>query len=168
MSKPITHAESSARRYGGVAADYLPIHDFMDSSKSALPTPSLRALMAKLASASATPPTAFPTASPTAAQLVLRSPLSSPLRARKSNLCGTIATSAPRIKEKTVAKKKKLALDDIKKLVLADLAKQYEKDVAKVKKAKTGPELDSMTCCLNLSVKTNRALDTFFCEEDDL
>lgn len=36
MSKPVVHAESSARRYGGVAEDYLPIHDFMDSSKGAI------------------------------------------------------------------------------------------------------------------------------------
>ena len=36
MSKPITHAESSARRHGGVADDYIDIHDFMDSSKQAL------------------------------------------------------------------------------------------------------------------------------------
>lgn len=35
MSKPIRHAISSAKQFGGVAEDYLPIHDFMDSSKSA-------------------------------------------------------------------------------------------------------------------------------------
>lgn len=34
--KPIEHAKSSALRYGGVAEDYLPIHDFMDSTKSAV------------------------------------------------------------------------------------------------------------------------------------
>lgn len=36
MSKPLIHAESSVRRYGGSVEDYLPIHDFMDSSKAAL------------------------------------------------------------------------------------------------------------------------------------
>lgn len=44
MSKSITHAASSARRYGGVAEDYLAIHDFMDSSKSALADNRHRAL----------------------------------------------------------------------------------------------------------------------------
>lgn len=34
MAKPITHAELSAKRFGGKFEDYLPIHDFMDSSKS--------------------------------------------------------------------------------------------------------------------------------------
>lgn len=34
--KPILHAQSSAKRYGGKAEDYLPIHDFMDSTKSAV------------------------------------------------------------------------------------------------------------------------------------
>lgn len=32
--KPWKHAESSARRWGGKPAEYLPIHDFLDSSKS--------------------------------------------------------------------------------------------------------------------------------------
>lgn len=32
--KPIIHAESSARKWGGSPDDYLEIHDFMDSSKS--------------------------------------------------------------------------------------------------------------------------------------
>lgn len=36
MSKPIIHAQSSARRYGGIPEDYLPIHQFMDSSKGAI------------------------------------------------------------------------------------------------------------------------------------
>ena len=35
--KPWLHAKSSARRYGGEAADYLDIHDFMDSTKAAVP-----------------------------------------------------------------------------------------------------------------------------------
>lgn len=34
LVKPYLHAKSSAKKYGGVPADYLPIHDFMDSSKA--------------------------------------------------------------------------------------------------------------------------------------
>jgi len=34
MSKPIIHAKSSVRKWGGIVEDYLPIHNFMDSSKS--------------------------------------------------------------------------------------------------------------------------------------
>lgn len=34
--KPYEHAESSARRFGGKAEDYMPIHQLMDSSKSAV------------------------------------------------------------------------------------------------------------------------------------
>lgn len=33
--KPLTHAKSSARKFGGQPSDYLPLHDFLDSSKSA-------------------------------------------------------------------------------------------------------------------------------------
>lgn len=40
----MTHAQSSARRYGGTPEDYLPIHDLMDSSKSAFPDNRHRAL----------------------------------------------------------------------------------------------------------------------------
>jgi hypothetical protein len=36
MSKPMIHAKSSARKWGGKPEDYLPIHDFMDSSKGAV------------------------------------------------------------------------------------------------------------------------------------
>lgn len=36
MSKPYIHAQSSARRYGGVPEDYLDIHNLMDSSKGAI------------------------------------------------------------------------------------------------------------------------------------
>lgn len=36
MAKPYTHAVSSAKRFGGVPEDYLAVHDFLDSSKSAL------------------------------------------------------------------------------------------------------------------------------------
>lgn len=35
MSKPMIHAEQSAKRLGGAREDYIEIHDFMDSSKSA-------------------------------------------------------------------------------------------------------------------------------------
>lgn len=44
MAKPYTHAVSSARRFGGVPEDYLPIHEFMDSSKIALADNRHRAL----------------------------------------------------------------------------------------------------------------------------
>lgn len=42
--KPLIHAKSSVKRYGGKAEDYLPIHDFMDWSKSALPDVRHRAI----------------------------------------------------------------------------------------------------------------------------
>jgi hypothetical protein len=35
VAKPLVHAESSVRRWGGTAEDYLPIHERMDSTKSA-------------------------------------------------------------------------------------------------------------------------------------
>ena len=44
MAKPWIHAESSARRWGGKPQDYIEIHDFMDSSKSAFPDNRHRAL----------------------------------------------------------------------------------------------------------------------------
>lgn len=44
MAKPYIHAESSARKYGGNAADYLDIHNLMDSSKSAIADNRHRAL----------------------------------------------------------------------------------------------------------------------------
>ena len=44
MSKPIYHAMSSVKKYGGSVEDYLPIHNLMDSSKSALPDNRHRAL----------------------------------------------------------------------------------------------------------------------------
>ena len=34
MAKPFIHAKSSAKRFGGLPADYEEIHDFMDSSKA--------------------------------------------------------------------------------------------------------------------------------------
>jgi hypothetical protein len=33
--KPYIHAKNSVRRYGGTIEDYLPIHDWFDSTKSA-------------------------------------------------------------------------------------------------------------------------------------
>lgn len=42
--KPMYHAESSARRFGGNPEAYLPIHDLMDSSKGAMPDNRHRAL----------------------------------------------------------------------------------------------------------------------------
>jgi hypothetical protein len=44
MSKPIFHAISSAKRFGGVPDDYIEIHNFMDSSKGAIPDNRHRAL----------------------------------------------------------------------------------------------------------------------------
>lgn len=44
MAHPLTHAKSSARRFGGEPEDYLAIHDFMDSSKIAFPDNRHRAL----------------------------------------------------------------------------------------------------------------------------
>lgn len=44
MSKPYIHAVSSAKRWGGQPDDYLPIHDFMDSSKGAIADNRHRAL----------------------------------------------------------------------------------------------------------------------------
>lgn len=44
MAHPLTHAKSSARKFGGEPDDYLGIHDFMDSSKIAFPDNRHRAL----------------------------------------------------------------------------------------------------------------------------
>jgi len=44
MAKPWIHALSSAKRFGGVAEDYLPIHNFMDSSKAVIADNRHRAL----------------------------------------------------------------------------------------------------------------------------
>jgi hypothetical protein len=35
VSKPYVHAQSSVKRYGGKVEDYLPIHERIDSTKSA-------------------------------------------------------------------------------------------------------------------------------------
>lgn len=45
MSKPYIHAQSSAKKFGGVAEDYLPIHQLMDSSKEHIGDARHRALM---------------------------------------------------------------------------------------------------------------------------
>lgn len=44
MAKPLIHARSSAKKFGGDPEDYLEIHDFMDSSKSAFSDNRHRAL----------------------------------------------------------------------------------------------------------------------------
>ena len=44
MSKPWIHAQSSARKFGGQAEDYLEIHELMDSSKVVTSLPTHRAL----------------------------------------------------------------------------------------------------------------------------
>ena len=36
MAHPLKHAQSSARRFGGKAEDYLPIHNWFDESKAFL------------------------------------------------------------------------------------------------------------------------------------
>src|SRR5437660_6771151 len=44
MAHPLKHAESSARKFGGKAEDYLPIHNFFDESKAFFPDFRHRAL----------------------------------------------------------------------------------------------------------------------------
>jgi hypothetical protein len=44
MSKPLIHAKSSAKKFGGKPSDYLKIHTFMDSSKNVTSLPTHRAL----------------------------------------------------------------------------------------------------------------------------
>ena len=44
MAHPLRHAESSARKFGGKAEDYLPIHNWFDESKAFLPDFRHRAL----------------------------------------------------------------------------------------------------------------------------
>ncbi len=44
MAKPYVHAQSSAEKFGGKPEDYIAIHDFMDSSKAAMPDNRHRAL----------------------------------------------------------------------------------------------------------------------------
>lgn len=43
--KPLIHAKSSVRKYGGKIEDYLHIHDFMDSTKSAMSDVRHRAIL---------------------------------------------------------------------------------------------------------------------------
>jgi hypothetical protein len=44
MSHPQHHAESSARKYGGEASDYIAIHRWFDGTKAHIATPAHRAL----------------------------------------------------------------------------------------------------------------------------
>lgn len=37
MSNPLVHAERAARKWGGVPEDYLPVHQFFDSTKAHVP-----------------------------------------------------------------------------------------------------------------------------------
>jgi hypothetical protein len=43
--KPYLHAKSSASKWGGSPEDYLPVHDFLDSSKSAHASVKHRAIL---------------------------------------------------------------------------------------------------------------------------
>lgn len=43
--KPFLHTRGSVKRWGGVASDYLPIHDFIDSTKIAMPDLRHRAVL---------------------------------------------------------------------------------------------------------------------------
>lgn len=45
MSKPYKHAISDVKKFGGCVEDYLPIHDFMDSTKAAVPDVRHRAIL---------------------------------------------------------------------------------------------------------------------------
>lgn len=45
MANPYHHAVSSAKRYGGVAEDYLPIHQWFDQTKAAWADPRHRAVL---------------------------------------------------------------------------------------------------------------------------
>jgi hypothetical protein len=45
MSKPFIHSLSSARRFGGQPEDYLPLHDFMDSTKAVIADNRHRAIL---------------------------------------------------------------------------------------------------------------------------
>lgn len=44
MAKPMVHAESSVRKWGGKPEDYMPIHNLMDSSKGTIADSRHRAL----------------------------------------------------------------------------------------------------------------------------
>lgn len=43
--KPWLHAKSSARKWGGLPEDYLPLHDFLDSSKACVADMRHRAIL---------------------------------------------------------------------------------------------------------------------------
>lgn len=43
--KPLIHAKLSVKKYGGVVEDYLPIHNFIDSSKISVPDVRHRAML---------------------------------------------------------------------------------------------------------------------------
>jgi len=43
--KPLLHANISVKAHGGVVEDYLPIHDFIDSSKQCMPDMRHRAVL---------------------------------------------------------------------------------------------------------------------------
>lgn len=43
--KPLIHAKISVKKYGGVVEDYIPIHDFIDSSKISVPDVRHRAML---------------------------------------------------------------------------------------------------------------------------
>lgn len=45
MSKPYKHALTDVKKFGGKVEDYLPIHDFMDSTKSSVPDVRHRAIL---------------------------------------------------------------------------------------------------------------------------
>jgi hypothetical protein len=44
MSHPQHHAESSARKYGGEASDYIAVHNWFDATKAHIATPAHRAI----------------------------------------------------------------------------------------------------------------------------
>jgi len=43
--KPLIHAKISVKTYGGIPEDYLPIHNFLDSSKATMPDMRHRAIL---------------------------------------------------------------------------------------------------------------------------
>lgn len=43
--KPLNHARSSVKKWGGVVEDYIPLHDFFDSSKSVMADMRHRAIL---------------------------------------------------------------------------------------------------------------------------
>ena len=43
--KPLLHAKISVKKYGGTVEDYLPIHNFIDSSKACMPDIRHRAIL---------------------------------------------------------------------------------------------------------------------------